>query len=126
MNAKTFARVYGSKERQKWVSLLPCCACGYLNTEQPNHNHHIQTGGTGRKADHTLVVPLCWLCHLQVHRIGQKTFQAMNDVDLDAAAARTESAWQQYQFDNQVNREKRRPGVRTAVESDPVNPAGGF
>lgn len=74
----------------------PCIACGrrgYCDSA------HIESGGTGRKADYTKTVPLCGVlwsivdnCHKEAHR-GQETFATKYGIDLTEAAAETESRW---------------------------------
>ena len=82
-------RVYGPEERRAWVTTLPCIACG----ARPSQNAHSVSGGMGRKADYTTIVPLCATCHHEVHSVGIRTFQREVGVDLVAAAARVADAW---------------------------------
>jgi len=107
---KEWARAYGSEERVLWVRWRPCVVC----RRGPCENAHVQTGGAARKADARHVVPLCdrsqpvyairvgpavvWIpaggCHSWLHALGAKSFQEATGVDLNAAAAETEAAWQ--------------------------------
>lgn len=57
--ADKLAYVYGSEARIEWVQRTPCAACG----EGPSDNHHVRTGGMGRKAHHSAIIPLCIACH---------------------------------------------------------------
>lgn len=97
-----FARCYHSKARVAFVKSLPCVACG----KGPCENAHVENGGTGRKADYTLIVPLCSRrshngehppigCHHRLHNLGVKTFEAQHRIDLHQEAARIEALWQQ-------------------------------
>ena len=103
--AQNHARAYGDKAA--WIRLHPCCACGYLKSEAA----HVGSGGMGRKADSTMLVPLCgvhtiledqgaWIyaeqidgCHADSHR-GVETFQAVHGINLRALAAAYEAQWQ--------------------------------
>lgn len=67
-SASDFARVYGSKARVEFVKSLPCVACNAT----PSDNAHIKSGGMGRKADYTDIVPLCSKCHTLQHQRGWK------------------------------------------------------
>lgn len=94
--ASEFKRCYQSKVRVEWVRHQKCVACGYVPRDEGRlcENAHIETGGTGRKADRTKIVPLCWICHLQIHRVGRVTFEKVFDgIDLEKLAAQTEAAW---------------------------------
>lgn len=66
-----FFRIYGGKDRRRWVGLLPCVCCGSEGTEdRPNANHHTENGGQGRKADYHTIVSLCHTCH-HLHHTGE-------------------------------------------------------
>jgi hypothetical protein len=77
----------------------------------PCDNAHIETGGMGRKADYTKIIPLCCMDmnadnspgysrghHGEMHRLGVGTFlhQYRNPPDLQKAAEETEARWQSY------------------------------
>lgn len=94
-----FLRIYGSKERVEWVKSLPSIASG----RTPCVNAHTATGGMGRKADYTTIVPLTHEEHEELHRKGQRTFEAKYGVDLREAAIHIERRWQ---FINQHNPER--------------------
>ncbi len=91
--AKNFARAYGSKERVEWVNAQRCVSC--LGTQYPRQNHHVITGGTGRKSDYRHVVGLCWHCHSYVHSMGELPYRRPLS-DLIPIAERTEIKWQLY------------------------------
>lgn len=80
------ARVYGSRERLLAIKAMPCAACGGL----PSENHHMESGGMGRKADHTTIVPLCLTHHAFYHNEcgSPEAFDARFGTDLRALAAR--------------------------------------
>ena len=50
-------RVYGSKARQKWVSLQPCAACGVWGYSQGAHMEGPE--GLGLKKGFKTIAPLC-------------------------------------------------------------------
>lgn len=53
---REFARAYGSKARVEWVKRRRCCMCAVVGYSE---NAHTEGGGTGRKAHHTTIAPLC-------------------------------------------------------------------
>jgi hypothetical protein len=92
--ATDFQRVYGSKRRVAFVKSLPCIVpfCdGWLI-----ENHHVISGGEGRKADACWIVPLCLSHHRELHNQGAKTFQSKYGLDLRHRAAATQAAWERY------------------------------
>lgn len=105
--AKNSARAYGPKARREWLLSRPCIVCGVEGyTEQA----HTRTGGTGRKADASTLIPLCGRdplalsqmglglgCHGQLHRVGRSSFEKIHGVNLDVLAAATEKAWLRHQ-----------------------------
>ena len=87
--ASELLRAYGPPQRRAWLVLRPCVACGRVGTEEyPNHQHHTENGGKGRKADADTTVSLCPPCH-QLHHDGNGP-----DLDWQALARETEEAWQ--------------------------------
>lgn len=95
-SASEFKRIYGSKARVEWVKSLPCvCDTILCGTEaNPIENAHVKNGGAGRKADAKWIVPMCRGHHRGYHTIGAEWFRKTHRLDLSAAAARTEQAWQ--------------------------------
>ena len=83
-----FMRIYGSKVRVEFVKRLPCTACN----GGPSENAHIKSGGMGRKADYTDIIPLCKKCHSLQHSRGWKAL-GLNQMLLEAAALRTQWLW---------------------------------
>jgi hypothetical protein len=63
-----FQRIYGSKRRVEFVKNLPCIICA----KKPCENAHTTSGGMGRKADYTSIVPLCQAHHRLQHQKGWK------------------------------------------------------
>ena len=91
--AAEWARAYDSAERVAFVKGLRCAACGSIAGSE---NAHIVSGGMGRKADASLVIPLCPPCHREQHAIGEHTFSARYDLDYARAAAETQAAWEAF------------------------------
>lgn len=89
-----FARCYESRARVAWIKSLPCLARGQGYCGGDIQNAHTATGGTGRKADASTVVPLCLKHHAALHTIGARTFASIHRLDLAAEAARVEGLWQ--------------------------------
>jgi hypothetical protein len=91
--ATNWRNAYGSRERCVFVQSLPCLVpfCG--NT--PSENAHIESGGMGRKAHYTKVVPLCSSHHQYAHQHGITTFLAHFFIigTLADHAAKTERLW---------------------------------
>lgn len=88
-------RAYGSLERVFFVAwALPCVVPGCrLHERHGCQNHHWRTGGMGRKADSTEIVPLCKYHHDKVHLMGRQSFEEYFDVDLEKEAEYTETEW---------------------------------
>lgn len=59
------------------VSSMPCCVCGTKGWWA----HHVVPVGRGGE-DRGNVVPLCSTHHQQLHKRGEKTFEADHEVDL--------------------------------------------
>lgn len=89
------ARAYGPKARIAFVRSLPCIVPGASHIG-PIENAHIETGGMGRKADASLLVPLCHSHHRLLHSWGVASFQRVFCLDLAAEAEATEAAWQSH------------------------------
>lgn len=51
-----------------FVRTLPCIACGEHRGIYAHHHRAMGGGGTGIKPSDTTCVPLCPLCHIEVHR----------------------------------------------------------
>lgn len=95
--AKNHARAYGAK--RDWIVRQPCAVCGWMGPSEPAH---AKTGGTGRKSDARLLIPMCGTvffpepsegCHQEAHR-GVKTFEKKYGVNLLELAAEYEALWQ--------------------------------
>lgn len=110
--ASEFARCYHSRKRVAFVKSLPCIGCGVVGYSE---NAHVVIDGAGRKADYGQVVPLCGPhytkplvpsllgtalalrgCHNELHQMGRAAWELYRHIDLDEAAARTETAWQSH------------------------------
>lgn len=84
-------RIYGSKERVRWVRRQPCVCCETVTGR--NHNHHVVTGGTGFKADFDKIASVCPTCHV-LHHTGE--LGRSKEWWLEQARL-TEERWQQYE-----------------------------
>ena len=90
--AKERERAYGPEERREWLTRQPCVFCGRIGTdERPNHQHHIVTGGVGRKADADKLVSLCAVCHRLEH-----AGNLPGEMNWEHEARRTEAAWREH------------------------------
>lgn len=82
-----------SRAHLDWVRDLPCAACGQSwRACDPAHVRCGTDGGTGLKPSDCWVVPLCHDCHLEQHRVGERTFAARHGLDLKALALRVWNA----------------------------------
>ena len=88
-SAKSFARIYGSKERVAWIQAMPSVVSG----RTPCVNAHTVSGGMGRKADYHTIVPLTDAEHRELHQIGVKSFEQKYRVDLKALAGQVQDRW---------------------------------
>lgn len=89
-------RAYGSEERVQMISRMPCLLCG----STPSQNAHVETGGKGRKADASTVIPLCAACHMEHHtqgfvtmKIGDEAGRVIPKEELLACAAFLDQQW---------------------------------
>jgi hypothetical protein len=91
-----FARIYGSKARVEWIKGLPCAVNTYGNAAcgDQSENAHTASGGTGRKAGHETIAPLCHYHHRLLHSEGVRSFSEFYDLDLPAIAAATQTRWE--------------------------------
>ena len=61
----------------KYQTDKPCLNCG-KKTFNGNCFHHIKTRGSGGTDDEWNLMPLCFFCHENVHKIGLKSFANKN------------------------------------------------
>lgn len=54
-------------EYLQWVKTQPCCGCGQ-QADDPHHIINHGFGGMGTKANDLLVIPLCRICHGELHQ----------------------------------------------------------
>ncbi len=62
---------YRSRSYLQHVASLPCCVCG----SSPCQAHHLLRGsghGIGLKAGDDMTVPLCPMCHRNLHLAGNE------------------------------------------------------
>lgn len=111
--AREWPRAFHSKARVKFVSRLPCAACGYAGPV-PRENAHIESGGASRRADYDKIIPLCRAftvgdfggeeaergalkCHRVQHGVnGGWLAIGMTEESARRAADLTEAAWQEH------------------------------
>lgn len=89
--ARNWARAYRSPAFVRFVSRLPCWACGYAGPS-PRQCAHTVSGGIGRKADAATVIALCNVCHARQHQHGWLGI-GMTEESRTRAASQTEAAW---------------------------------
>lgn len=90
-HAAEWRRAYGSPERVKWITTVPCLMCGSL----PSQNAHLESGGMGRKADAESIIPLCERCHVFQHQHGWKALTGMSNWKdaMERAAKQVAAQW---------------------------------
>jgi len=95
-------RIYGSKERRRWIKSLPCLACCLVSPifaladKWSCENAHVVTGGMGRKADASHIVPLCRTHHRWFdERRGLLGEPVVRQIIVDAAP-KFDEAWTAY------------------------------
>lgn len=93
--ASEFTRAYGSETRVEWIKRQRCVITGLHSSAV--ENVHVRGGGASRKADACWIVPMISELHKELHRVGKQSFEAKYEIDLDAAAAWTESRWRRHQ-----------------------------
>lgn len=97
-------RAYHSKARVEFVKRLPCALSDVIGLPA-RVNAHTKSGGVGRKADYTTIIPLTPHLHELQHRQGWRaTFAAAGwlppkniDHTLRYMADHTETLWRRYQ-----------------------------
>jgi hypothetical protein len=94
---REFARKYDSLDRVFYVSTALNCVVPDCDALGDMQNAHVETGGTGRKANADRVVPMCERHH--EHHRGRLTFAEKYGLDLDVSARLTETQWQLYGAD---------------------------
>lgn len=71
----------GNRDPQLLRSLkeMPCFICG----ARPSDPHHIRTRGSGGGDEPNNMLPLCRMHHVEIHRIGVKSFAERYRVPID-------------------------------------------
>lgn len=69
-----------SKENIEKVKEMPCVACGRSG---PSDAHHIRSRGAGGGDELTNLMSLCRICHVEIHKIGRKTFFDKYELEVD-------------------------------------------
>ena len=94
---REWLRAYGSKERVQWVQAQPCCVTAYYAIHRDLiDNVHIETGGTGRKADADSVVAMCRDHHRFLHTVGRETFEKSYGLKLADDARKLKKRWLEF------------------------------
>lgn len=93
-SASEFKRIYGSRDRVRWIKSLPCIAAAHPYCAGPIENAHIKGDGMGRKADAAYIVPLCVAHHGRLHCFGARVFEQDLNLDMAMLADLTEQRWQ--------------------------------
>lgn len=96
-------RAYHSAARVQWVKQQPCALTGATGFPL-RVNAHTRTGGAGRKADYTTIIPLRADLHERAHRKGWASvlflgeFRSKTEIQtaLAAYAAITQAQWLAY------------------------------
>lgn len=95
-------RIYGPKGRVAFVKSLGCVVCTAISpffglaTAGHCHNAHTETGGMGRKADYTTIVPLCASHHRRYDEHRAPLDEPVIRQAIKDAAAEVERRWQAY------------------------------
>ena len=78
-NAKRRKVLYEKQfgEHAEKIRGMRCCVCG---KPPPSHPHHVVSRGAGGEARHQ--VPLCYLCHNELHTKGRQWMESTYGVDL--------------------------------------------
>jgi len=84
------------EDYKKWISTLPCVACGRRNPEG-NDPHHTETGGRGIKGSDYSCISLCHQHHQEVHARGKKTFAKRYGIDYESVTTKLFSIYQEIQ-----------------------------
>lgn len=90
---ETFARVYHSMARKRFVASLPCVATG---REGGNDNAHIpkaEGAGAGRKGNYDQIVPMRHSAHMLLHRNPTKFAAMYGLIDWQLCAKFTQAMW---------------------------------
>lgn len=76
-------------ERFRFVSRLPCCVCGTIDGAPAEHWKTVGSGGRDEDC-----IPVC-VRHTTKDRIGQETWRARHNVDVEAVLEGVEEVWQE-------------------------------
>jgi hypothetical protein len=97
-------RAYGPPERRAWVRSLPCCIKDCPN---PSANVHVspenEPSGMGRKGDYCYIVPMCNFHHIQLHTLGQRSFNDLHRTDVALVAVATHVKWLERDQDDEYD-----------------------
>lgn len=68
------------------VRQMPCCCCGAPSPSQPHHLRRAPGTGMGLKAGDNWVIPLCYLCHDEIHHVSGDEIGFLEDHGVDGIA----------------------------------------
>lgn len=108
-----FARCYGSRARVAWVKAQACIVCATIHplfglVKGGCHNAHTVTGGKGRKADASTIVPMCPEHHRRYDQHRYPLDDSAFRESIKAFAARVDAAWQAHVSGTLAGTTKRR------------------
>lgn len=70
-------------DRLDEVRQLPCCACGGDWGSEAHHIKGTKQGGMGCKVGDDLTIPLCHVCHMELHLMGHLTWESIHGKQTD-------------------------------------------
>jgi hypothetical protein len=71
-----------NKKHILWLREMPCAFCKAPPPSEASHIRLLSQSGTGLKPSDNRALPSCHTCHMEAHRIGERSFYGDN---LDAA-----------------------------------------
>lgn len=77
------AKTKAEKAYHDKVAQLPCMMCFVMGRQSRASVHHIREGqGASQRADHYLVIPLCYDCHQGPHGFhGDRAYMKIHKVE---------------------------------------------
>lgn len=93
-----FQREYGGVTRLTWLKAWVCRARlhPHLDCSGPIEAAHTASGGVGRKADASTLIPLCRKHHAELHQYGAHSFEKAYGLSLRHEAEKVDNEWQRH------------------------------